>query len=112
VKLLIDENLSRKLVARLSDLFPGSNHVTDVALEESPDAAVWEYAKASGFTILTADADFFELATTLGPPPKVLWLRRWGHPTRDAEGALRRAAIRIAQFESDPELGFLVIDKE
>jgi predicted nuclease of predicted toxin-antitoxin system len=65
VKLLIDENLSRKLIARLSDLFPGSIHVTDVALEESPDAAVWEYAKVKGFTILTADADFFELATML-----------------------------------------------
>jgi predicted nuclease of predicted toxin-antitoxin system len=60
VKLIIDENLSRRLVARLADLFPGSIHVTDVALEQSPDASVWEYAKANGFTILTADAD--------GPP--------------------------------------------
>jgi predicted nuclease of predicted toxin-antitoxin system len=112
VKLLIDENLSRKLIARLSDRFPGSIHVTDVALVESPDAAVWEYAKVNGFTILTADADFFELATTLGPPPKVIWLRRWNHPTRDAESVLRREAIRIAQFASDQELGLFVIDKE
>jgi len=112
VKLLIDENLSRRLVARLSDLFPGSSHVTEVALAESPDAAVWEYAKANGCTILTADADFFELATTLGPPPKVLWLRRWSHPTRDAESVLRREAIRITQFEGDLELGLFVIDKE
>ncbi|MGB6943119.1 MAG: DUF5615 family PIN-like protein [Bryobacteraceae bacterium] len=57
---------------------------TDVALNTSPDAAVCEYAKKNGFVILTADADFFELTTTLGPPPKVLWLRRWDHPTRDA----------------------------
>jgi predicted nuclease of predicted toxin-antitoxin system len=98
VKLLIDENLSRRLVARLADLFPDSIHVTEVALAESPDAAVWEYAKVNGFAILTTDADFFELATTLGPPPKVLWLRRWDHPTRDAESVLRREAIRIAQF--------------
>jgi predicted nuclease of predicted toxin-antitoxin system len=112
LKLIIDENLSRRLVARVADLFPGSIHVTDVALEESPDASVWEYAKANGFTILTADADFFELTTDLGPPPKVLWLRRWSHPTRDAESVLRREAIRIARFEDDPELGLLVIDKE
>jgi predicted nuclease of predicted toxin-antitoxin system len=79
VKLLIDENLSRRLVARLSGLFPGSIHVTAISLAESPDAEVWEYAKANGLTILTADADFFELTTTLGPPPKVLWLRRWSH---------------------------------
>jgi len=112
VKLLIDENLSRRLVARLADLFPGSTHVADVRLIESPDAAIWEYANVNGFTILTADADFFELTTTLGPPPQILWLRRWTHPTRDAETVLRREAIRIAQFEADSELGLLVIDKE
>jgi predicted nuclease of predicted toxin-antitoxin system len=83
-----------------------------VALETSPDAAVWEYAKSNGFVTLTADADFFELATTLGPPPKVLWLRRWEHPTRDAETVVRRGAIRIADFESDTDLGLLVLDKE
>jgi predicted nuclease of predicted toxin-antitoxin system len=112
VKLLIDENLSRKLIARLSDLFPGSIHVTSVSLAESPDAAVWEYAKANGFTILTADADFFELTTSHGPPPKVLWLRRWNQPTRDAESVLRRNALRIAQFEMDADLGVLVMDKQ
>lgn len=53
---------------------PGSIHVSEVSLAQSPDAAVWEYANIDGYTILTADADFFELTTTLGPPPKVLWL--------------------------------------
>lgn len=95
MKLLIDENLSRRLVARISGLFPGSIHIAEVALTESPDAAVWEYARVNGFAILTADADFFELATTLGPPPKIIWVRRWIHPTRDAESVLRRE-----QFES------------
>jgi hypothetical protein len=32
---------------------------------------------------VTADSDFYELATTIGPPPKVACLRRWTHPTRD-----------------------------
>jgi len=94
------------------DLFPGSVHVVEVALKESPDIAVWDYAKANDLTILTADADFFDLATTFGPPPKVIWLRRWTHPTRDAESVLRRDAIRIAQFEADVEVGLLVIDKD
>lgn len=112
MKLLIDENLSHRLVARLSDLFPGSIHVTDLGVAESPDAVVWERAKTEGFAILTADADFFELVTTLGPPPKVIWLRQWKHPTRDAEIALRKEAIRIAQFGTDSELGLFVIDAE
>ena len=111
MKLPIDENLSRKLAARISDLFPGSIHVTEVELARSSDSAFWEYAKKHGFAVLTADADFFELAATLGPPPKILWFRRWTHPTRDAESVLRREANRIAQFEGDLELGLLVIDK-
>ena len=78
----------------------------------SPDRDVWEYAKAKGFVIVSTDSDFYELATTIGPPPKVVWLRRWTHPTRDAEHVLRRDAIRITEFDADPELGVLVLDRD
>ena len=33
-------------------------------------------AKKHDSAIVTADADFYEMATTFGPPPKVIWLRR------------------------------------
>ena len=75
MKLLLDENLSRRLVPRLADLFPESAHVSSLGLIQAPDSAVWEYAKSNGFAIVTADADFYELATALGHPPKVVWLR-------------------------------------
>ena len=81
-------------------------HVAAAALLESPDAAIWDYAKATGLVIVSTDSDFFELSTTLGPPPKVIWLREWTHPTKDAERALRNEAIRIAEFARDPELVF------
>jgi len=112
VKLLFDENLSRRLVARLTDLYPGSAHVSEVELIKSPDRHVWEFAKNNAFLIVSADADFYELATTTGPPPKVIWLRRWTHPTKDAEDLLRRNALRITDFERDRELSVLIIDKE
>ena len=70
MKLLLDENLSRRLIGQLADLFPGSVHVSSEELLQASDLAVWEYAKASGFSIVTADADFYELAVTLGAPPK------------------------------------------
>ena len=112
MKLLFDENLSRKLVQRLADLYPGSAHVVGVDLMTSPDREIWNFAKANGFAVVSTDLDFFDLATTLGPPPKVLWLRRWTHPTADAERVLRREAIRISEFVNDPELGVLVLDRE
>ena len=105
MKLLLDENLSRKLVVRLAELYPESAHVGEVDMLESPDREIWEFAKARGFVIASTDSDFYELATTIGPPPKVVWLRRWTHPTRDAERVLRREA-------TDPDLGVLVLDRE
>jgi len=112
VKLLFDENLSRKLVTRLADLYPDSVHVAEAGLLESSDREIWEYAKAGNFVIVSTDSDFYELATTIGPPPKVVWLRRWTHPTRDAERVLRREAIRITEFAADPELTVLVLDRD
>ena len=64
------------------------------------------------FVIVSADSDFYELATTIGPPLKVGWRRHWTHPTEDAERLLRREAIRIREFAADPELGVLVLDRD
>jgi predicted nuclease of predicted toxin-antitoxin system len=109
VKLLLDENLSRRLVQRIADLFPDSVHVGAKGLLHFPDRAVWEFAKTNGLAIMTADADFYELATTLGPPPKVIWLRGCDYPTAVAEQLIRSQAIRIAEFLEDPERAVLVL---
>ena len=97
---------------RLAELYPESAHVAEADLLESPDREIGEFAKAGNFVIVSTDSDFYELATTIGPPPKVVWLRRWPHPTRDAGRLLRREATRITQFAADPELGVLVLDRD
>lgn len=110
MKLLFDENLSRKLVPRLLDLYPGSIHAEEAGLTSCPDADVWAYAGRHGFVVATADSDFYDLAMNVGPPPQAVWLRRWTHPTVDAERLLRREAIRIGHFASDTNLGVLIPD--
>jgi predicted nuclease of predicted toxin-antitoxin system len=109
VKLLLDENLSRRLVPRILDLFPDSIHVSDLGLLQVTDTVIWEFAKANGFAILTADADFYELATTMGSPPKVIWLRGCDYPTAVAEKLIRGQAIRIAEFAGKPEQAVLIL---
>jgi predicted nuclease of predicted toxin-antitoxin system len=109
VKLLFDENLSRRLVVRLADLFPGSSHAVLEGLQQNPDLSIWEYAKARGFTIVTADADFYELSTTFGAPPKVIWLRGCDYPTAVAERLIRGQAIRVKEFVDDPERAVLIL---
>jgi len=101
MKLLFDRNLSFKLCRSLADLFPGSSQARLAELAEAPDRAVWDYAGANGFTLVSLDADFAEMATLIGPPPKVIWLRRGNQPTAAIEAMLREHAEAIAAFERD-----------
>jgi predicted nuclease of predicted toxin-antitoxin system len=43
-ELLLDENLSSRLVDLLSDLYPGSDHVHNLNLGGANDSDVWDYA--------------------------------------------------------------------
>lgn len=109
MRLLLDENLSRRLIGRIQDLFPGSIHVSSAGLLHAPDRMVWEYAREKGFCIVSADADLYEMAVTLGPPPKVIWLRSCNYPTAIAERLIRSQAIRINEFINDSERAVLIL---
>jgi predicted nuclease of predicted toxin-antitoxin system len=112
VKLLLDENLSPQLVRRVEDLFPDSVHVGSQGLRQAPDKTVWEYARSNGFSIVTADADFYDLAVALGPPPKVIWLRGCDYPTSVAEELIRSQSIRIAEFLEESERAVLILRRK
>lgn len=109
MRLLLDQNLSFKLCRLLVDLFPGSEHVGLLGLAEASDHAVWTYAKANGFILVSLDSDFAELAALNGPPPKVIWLRTGNQPTATVEATLRRFAEAIAAFDEDAEAACLEI---
>ena len=109
MKLLFDQNLSFKLCQRLADLFPGSTQARLAGLAQADDRAVWDHAKRHGFTLVSLDADFAEMAALLGPPPKVIWLRRGNQPTSVVEGMLRQHADAIGAFEADPGTACLEI---
>jgi predicted nuclease of predicted toxin-antitoxin system len=51
VKLLFDQNLSRRLVGWLSDVFPGSAHVASVGLDQATPRHVWDHVAGSGFVM-------------------------------------------------------------
>ena len=105
MKLLFDQNLSRKLVNRLADVFPGSSHVQFHKLAEKTDTEIWEFAKANDFCIVTQDADFAERIRLYGSPPKVIWLRCGNAPTREVELLIRSATEAIQELLNDSKLG-------
>jgi predicted nuclease of predicted toxin-antitoxin system len=49
VKLLLDENVSDRIVQQIVDLFPDSTHVKAIGLKEADDSVVWAWAKQRGF---------------------------------------------------------------
>jgi predicted nuclease of predicted toxin-antitoxin system len=56
-RLLLDHNLSPKLVRRLIDLYPESAHVSQLSLDHALDKAIWEYARDHDYVIVTKDAN-------------------------------------------------------
>ena len=109
MKLLFDQNLSFKLCQALADLFPGSDHARLLGLSEVGDRVLWDYAKANGFTIVSQDADFAEMAALLGSPPKVIWLRAGNQSTVAISTLIRRHAELIAAFGNDNDTACLEI---
>ena len=109
MKLLFDQNLAPSLVARLAKLFPGSMHVREAGLATADDAAVWEYAKAGGFAILSKDADFRQLSFLYGSPPKVVWLRVGNRSTAEIEAIVRANVGDLEAFNADPIASMVVL---
>jgi predicted nuclease of predicted toxin-antitoxin system len=75
VKLLLDENLSRRIVPFLQATYPGSSQVALLNLERASDSEIWRYAKTNGFVIVSRDSDFQERSLVAGHPPQVVWLK-------------------------------------
>ena len=109
MRLLLDQNLSVRLVNRLAKDFPGITHVAEVGLEKASDEAVWVYAKEHQHLIVTKDADFAELEVLQGWPPKVLWLRIGNCTTARIEELLREHAGDLSDFVNNPGAGVMVL---
>ncbi len=75
MKLLLDENLSRRIVPFLHAAFPGSSQVSLLGLESASDSEIWQYAKVNDFVIVSRDSDFQERSLVAGHPPQVVWLK-------------------------------------
>jgi predicted nuclease of predicted toxin-antitoxin system len=81
VKLLLDENLSPRLIEQLSDLYPGSAHVQECGLGSTDDAAIWE----------------------------LIWVRAGNCTSEDIKGLLLAAFSSVKRFIQEDEETFLIL---
>lgn len=109
MKLLLDENLSDRIVYKIIDLYPGSEHVKTLALTNTDDGIIWEYAKANNFMVVSKDSDFHQRSLLYGHPPKFVYLRIGNSPTSKIVGILRDNFDIIIQFGSAESESILVL---
>lgn len=112
MKILLDQNVSFRVVNLLVPVFFRVDHVKTLNLTDASDSEIWNYALKNSYTIVTFDSDFVDLATLKGTPPKVIWLR-FGNSTnlKIANKLILNAEI-ITDFIKNETTGiaFLEID--
>lgn len=109
MKLLLDENLSDGIIHRIIDLYPDSAHVKTLALTNTEDSIIWEYAKANNFVIVSKDSDFHQRSLLYGHPPKFIYLRIGNSPTSKIVQILRDNFDIIIQFWNSEVESILVL---
>ena len=73
MKLLLDQNISKRIIAALQECYPSSTQVYLEGLEKADDKKIWDFAKKHDYIIVTKDSDFHEFSLIYGPPPKIIW---------------------------------------
>lgn len=107
--LLLDQNLSRRLLEVVGALFPVSTHVAALGLSSASDIDIWRLARARDYAIVSKDGDFHQLSLLHGSPPKIIWLRV-GNASTDAVAILIAAhAEEIGSFLADDVASLLVL---
>lgn len=110
MKLLLDQNISRRLVPALQSRFPGSEQVTLLGLERATDAELCDFAAREGFVICSKDDDLHRLVAARGYRPKLVHLALGNVSNDRVLSALLAAADAIEAAFSEPGTGVVVVD--
>jgi predicted nuclease of predicted toxin-antitoxin system len=111
MKLLLDENISDRIAAKIAHDYPGTVHVKQIDLRRRDDAAIWAYAKENGYVIASKDGDFHQLSLLHGFPPKVIYLNVGNCATSAILALLIGKAMEIRAFEQSPVESILILSR-
>jgi predicted nuclease of predicted toxin-antitoxin system len=106
-KLLFDQNLSYRIIKPVEHLFPESNHVRLLDLDQADDATIWHYAKENDFHIVTQDSDFNNISALAGYPPKIIWIHIGNADTSTIIALFKKKHQLIQTFLEDEHAGLL-----
>lgn len=102
MKILVDQNISFRLLQHISNTFSEVEHIKALGLTNASDYQIFISARQQGFTaVLTQDEDFYSLLLEHGPPPKIIWLRTGNCSTSFLAKVILRNAELIQTFLED-----------
>lgn len=108
MKILLDANLSWRLINQLTPTFPHVLHVERTGLPiPAEDNDIWEWAKANDYVIITNDEDFFNLLIQRGFPPKIVMLRMGNQSTKSVAAMLQLRFAEIQSLQESEHYGVL-----
>ncbi|TDG37073.1 hypothetical protein EZJ43_02835 [Pedobacter changchengzhani] len=109
MKLLFDQNISFRILKLIQQIFPNSEQIRKLGLENKSDKEIWQFAGQNDFVIVTFDADFYEFANLYGHPPKIIWLRTGNNTTLSISQILVSKNELLEEFNKQEEFSCLEI---
>lgn len=109
MKLLLDENLSRRIVPALQARFPGSSQVALLGLESTTDAQLCDFAAKNGFVVCSKDDDFEQIVAARSYRPKLIRIALGNASNDQILRSLLAAADRIELALSQDDIGVVAI---
>ena len=110
MKLLIDQNISKKIIESINDTFTDSIHVNSITPTVNSDEELWEYAIKNDFILLTTDSDFFNQSIVSEQSPKIILVQGEVITSNKMEWALRVNQVSIEQFIAEDPANCLTIN--
>jgi predicted nuclease of predicted toxin-antitoxin system len=109
--LLLDENISHRIIKYLESAFPGTKHIVDVLNYGSSDESIWVTALENMLTIVSFDADYEDILTLRGFPPKLIWFRFGNCSNKTIVNTLLFYQQTIIEFINNKSIGILEINE-
>lgn len=109
MRLLLDQNISYRVVKQLKSLLSETIGVREAGLYNADDYQIRDYGLRNEYTVVTFDKDIPAIESVRGFPPKITWLRT-GNLTNSAVTALFMNRLdEFANFIANNHKGCLMV---
>ena len=104
MKLLVDQNISHRLLPLIFEVYNKVQHVKDLGLINADDHGIFMFARKNDYdAVVTIDDDFVRLLHLFSVPPKVIWIRTGNCSTNYLAEILLSKVDSIEEFVQSEE---------